>query len=571
VNKQIIALFFLFFSLKIAAQTSNFDTNNEGWKGTGDPTSTTAAWVATGGNPGGFAKLTDAATGGTWYFKAPEKFTGNKCNSYGKSLHWDQFTSDTTLQSDYKIKPDVVIYCGGGVLLCFDNDLLPTLEWSHFDIPMLETAGWHLGSNTGAVPTQAEFLTALSQVNGIQIRGEYRSQVEFGGIDNFVLEGEIRLDLDEDDSSGAQKSDFLTDSLCEGKVYLTGTDLVLISEEKIDSLTVFITNNQDFDEKIEFGNIPNSITLQQFPYKITLINNGNASPLDFKQVLFSLQYTNNSSIKTRGQRNLLFQTWNRCGVSASAYAYVPFYPFGNAGEDVDLLLCEGADKVDLGLLFAQGVATDGVLVPPLQSGDLFFDPAIDSTGTYKYIVYSAKDCPNDTAVYTLKIIKAPKLGADTTICKDKTILLEINNATDFQNFTWNDGTRSPKLIVSNKGVYAVTVSNDFCTFSDSIHIETYNCNPCFLYVPNVFSPNGDGNNDDFSVGMSCEAINYQIQIYDRWGSLVYQSKDVSQSWDGDVRGKTVAIGVYAWFLDVETELFGKSVLERKCGNLSVLR
>jgi gliding motility-associated-like protein len=569
--KWLMLIVFSTFSLFISAQTSTFDTNNEGWKGIGDPTNTNAAWQPTGGNPGGYAKLTDAATGGTWYFKTPDKYTGNKCGAYGKHLHWDQFTSDTTDQSDYAIRPDVIIYCGGGVQLCFNNPLLPTLDWIHYDILMKEDAGWHLTSNAGPVPTQAEFLDALSQVNGIQIRGEYRSQVEFGGIDNFVLEGEVRLDLDEDDSSLARKSDFLTDSLCEGMVQLADVDLVLISEEKIDSITIFITNHQDLDEKIAFGNIPNSILLQQFPYKITLINNGNAAPADFIQVLSNLKYSNNSIIKTRGQRNIQILTWNRCGESASAFAYVPFYPLGNAGDDVDLLLCEGADKVDLGLLFAQNVAIDGVLVPTLHSGDLFFDPKIDSTGTYKYIVYSAKDCPNDTALFTLKIVKAPDLGLDTTICKDKTILLEIKNAADFQNFNWSDGSRSPKLIISEKGIYTVTVSNDFCTFSDSIRIETYNCNPCLVYVPNVFSPNGDGNNDEFTVGMGCEAINYQIQIYDRWGNLVFKSNNIAKPWNGEVRGKTASMGVYSWFLEVETELFGKSVLEMKCGDLSVFR
>jgi gliding motility-associated-like protein len=570
-NKHIIFLLFFFFSQKLFSQTSTFDINNEGWGGTGDPTTTVATWDPTGGNPGGYARLRDAATGGTWYFKAPDKFNGNKCNSYGKNLHWDQFTSDTTQQSDYKIKPDVVIYCSGGVLLCFDNDLLPTLEWSHYNIPMLEDAGWHLESNTGPIPTQAEFLTALSNVTGIQIRGEYRSQVEFGGIDNFVLEGEIRLDLDEDDSSEAQKSDFRSDSLCEGGVVLADSDLVLISEEKIDSITVLITNSQDLVELIEFGSIPNSIMLQQFSNKVTLINNGNASILDFKQVLSNLKYVNNSSEKTRGQRNILIQTWNRCGVSASAYTYVPFFPPGEAGKDVDLVLCEGADKINLSLLFAQNVAIDGIFVPTLQSGNLTYDPKKDSSGTYKYIVYSTKDCPNDTAVFEIKITKAPDLGLDTTICKDKTLVLEINNANEFQNITWNDGSRSPKLVVSEKGVYSVMVSNANCTFSDSIRIETYNCNPCSLYVPNVFSPNNDGNNDDFLIGIGCEVINYKIQIFDRWGNLVYQSNDIYEAWDGKVRGRTAAMGVYSWFLNVETELFGKSVVEKKSGDLSVFR
>ncbi len=73
-----IALLLAFCSLAAFAQKSTFDFDNEGWRCDGDPESTSAYWFSSGGAPGGHIRMTDASTGGTWYFIAPAKFRGPK-------------------------------------------------------------------------------------------------------------------------------------------------------------------------------------------------------------------------------------------------------------------------------------------------------------------------------------------------------------------------------------------------------------------------------------------------------------------------------------------------------------
>jgi gliding motility-associated-like protein len=76
----------------------------------------------------------------------------------------------------------------------------------------------------------------------------------------------------------------------------------------------------------------------------------------------------------------------------------------------------------------------------------------------------------------------------------------------------------------------------------------YICNP---YIPNAFSPNGDGRNDLFQVYNTCPIEGFQIEIYNRWGGLVYQSDDIQSGWDGRQNGQAAAAGVYVYAVTIQ--------------------
>lgn len=71
---------------------------------------------------------------------------------------------------------------------------------------------------------------------------------------------------------------------------------------------------------------------------------------------------------------------------------------------------------------------------------------------------------------------------------------------------------------------------------------------CSVFIPNAFTPNGDDLNDRFLIQTSdvCQILDFNIQIFDRWGNLIYETKspDPSQAWDGTVDGKESRQGVY---------------------------
>jgi gliding motility-associated-like protein len=66
-----------------------------------------------------------------------------------------------------------------------------------------------------------------------------------------------------------------------------------------------------------------------------------------------------------------------------------------------------------------------------------------------------------------------------------------------------------------------------------------------LYVPNAFTPNGDGLNDTFAcVG---EGITeFDLQIFNRWGELIFESNDMKVQWDGSYKNEVAPIGVYVY-------------------------
>ncbi|PTM05008.1 MAG: hypothetical protein DA405_05315 [Bacteroidetes bacterium] len=82
-----------------------------------------------------------------------------------------------------------------------------------------------------------------------------------------------------------------------------------------------------------------------------------------------------------------------------------------------------------------------------------------------------------------------------------------------------------------------------------------NAGICPLYIPNAFTPNGDNINDRFvlSVSEDCEVLNFEIQIFDRWGQMVYESKelDPSKAWDGQFDSNYLQQGLYLYKISAE--------------------
>ena len=68
-----------------------------------------------------------------------------------------------------------------------------------------------------------------------------------------------------------------------------------------------------------------------------------------------------------------------------------------------------------------------------------------------------------------------------------------------------------------------------------------------VFIPNSFSPNGDGINDVFNVkGIGLKAEGFSMELFDRWGHLMFSTKDIAKGWDGTVKGQIVQDGVYVY-------------------------
>lgn len=549
-----------------AAQISTFDTGNEGWRCDGDPVSTNAMWNSIGGNPGGMIEMTDGSTGGTWYFVAPAKFRGPKCDAYGKFLRYDQFADDHSNPNTFA---DVELI-GGGITLVFDHPILPFPAWTHYDLFLREDAGWRVGTTNGLVPTQAQFKQVLANITSLRIRGEFHHfAVDHGGLDNVILESNFAFDLDADNSSGLTNGDYRADTSCTPSVTVVGNDPLLTAEGPIDSIQILLLNGTAMDQ-ISLPAIPPPIQVVVYDaHHITLINPGNGGPVDFLAVMKQLQYLDAAVHPLQGVRRVEFQVYAGCGLAGTQRAFLPIYTPPSAGLPGDTTVCTNTSPFSLFSVLKGNPDPGGIWVPESSTIPGFFDPSKYAAGIYAYIFPPTSECPGDTSFVSVGIEIPPVLRPDTTICFDDVLYLVRPNA--LLEWTWSNGSQQDVLPVSEPGVYTLIGQTENCLFEDSVQVDFFACKACNLYVPNVFTPNDDGNNDQWQAFLPCRWLRFRLEVYDRWGSLVFAADDPEQRWDGYTRGKEAMSGVYVWRLEWDADLFGNTETWHAKGDVTLVR
>jgi gliding motility-associated-like protein len=262
---------------------------------------------------------------------------------------------------------------------------------------------------------------------------------------------------------------------------------------------------------------------------------------------------------------------------ASPTVTTKFYVTGNIGK------CQSMDSVtvsvapypgaaataDTALCFAASIqlnASGGSIYT--WSPSLFLnDPNIPNpiatpTRSIQYVV-TIRDtlgC-SKTAFDTVLIqIQQPKLNAgprDTSIVQNQPLQL---NATGGQLYLWTPSTglnnpsiANPVALLNNDIEYIVTTKTSAgCIATDTISVKVYKMPPG-IYVPNAFTPNGDGINDIFRpIAIGMKQVNY-FKVFNRAGVLIYSNNKISYAsgigWDGRYKGILQMSAVYVWIAE----------------------
>jgi gliding motility-associated-like protein len=112
---------------------------------------------------------------------------------------------------------------------------------------------------------------------------------------------------------------------------------------------------------------------------------------------------------------------------------------------------------------------------------------------------------------------------------------------------------------SNNSYVVVTArDNNGCQAYDTVYITLKPCDTTLDSIPNVFTPDNDGRNDQYYITNLCSSEKFHIVIYNRWGKIVYESDDPFFRWDGMTTGGTeCSDGTYYYVLALQTkELHG---------------
>lgn len=188
------------------------------------------------------------------------------------------------------------------------------------------------------------------------------------------------------------------------------------------------------------------------------------------------------------------------------------------------------------------------------------------TGNYSVTVTERRCSVSDKINVIVNPLPVVDLGSDKTLCTADvdTINLPTGNGISYK---WKDGHTGPAYVIRQPGVYSVTAEIDGCFASDSITIKYEPCE-CPIFIPDAFTPNGDGRNDKFHAIASCETMGFKMQIFNRWGQLVYVGYKIDDGWDGTFNGSAAEIGTYFYVLSFESQYRQK--IERK-GELALIR
>lgn len=258
------------------------------------------------------------------------------------------------------------------------------------------------------------------------------------------------------------------------------------------------------------------------------------------------------------------------GASSSYYTYVfvddlriePTTITGGTTNSHDTVLCDGAPMV-LDPMAGPGGSflwSDGSTGPTIT---------VTTGGTYVLDVSGCAGTNTDTFhVTAYSSPTAFSLGADAVMCAGGELLVSVPDEPGV-TFTWADGLSGNSRAITNPGTYILNATTICGSYSDTINVTWENCE-CVSFIPNAFSPNGDGLNDLFRPKMlGCDNDVELFVIFNRFGEEVYRyNQGGNIGWDGTFLGTKADNGVYVWKLMYVTN---DAVEVTESGNLTLIR
>ncbi len=257
--------------------------------------------------------------------------------------------------------------------------------------------------------------------------------------------------------------------------------------------------------------------------------------------------------------------YNRLGCGASQQVPVKVTNKVTVTLSGDTTVCPGNDvqlKVTAIDSSVKGVSYQWSPTPYFNNSQISNPSSLmEQTETFRVITTSGT-CIPDTSTVTVHVNPAGsvKASAMVTTTPHAEVPLDVVSG-DLTSYLWTAkdslscaDCRSTTLIPIASQVVYVTGTNQYgCPATDSVYINVLQCDPASIFVPNTFTPNNDGLHDVLYVRSRTLAQMDYFRIFDRWGALVYESKDMSQGWNGEINGKAAEQGVYVYTVSGKCE------------------
>lgn len=202
-------------------------------------------------------------------------------------------------------------------------------------------------------------------------------------------------------------------------------------------------------------------------------------------------------------------------------------------------------------------------------------------GTYAAIAVNNNECRSSfsesivLSMVDLPVTPVLTIQGTSKFCKDESRLLKVNVPVGLTINWYKNGSQitnysKDTLRVNEAAEYTVKFmnSNGCLSLVSNKIVTEIGCNATNIYVPDVFSPNGDGINDVVkAICVGITKLKY-FKIYNRWGNILFETSDESKGWDGRFRGQIQPADSYIWLVEgVDTN--GKEI--RKTGTLNLIK
>ncbi len=186
--------------------------------------------------------------------------------------------------------------------------------------------------------------------------------------------------------------------------------------------------------------------------------------------------------------------------------------------------------------------------------------------TIKLLVTSAQGCVSDTGKLDINVYLQPVVdaGPDLLIYDSTLVVMNPTVNSTALNFKWTPNTYfltsdtmlRPTLLPRFNTLYKLTATGaNGCTATDSIFIKVLKDIP---FVPNAFSPNGDGINDKWTIPSLSNYPNCRVEVYNRYGQIVFFSpQGYTTPWDGTKNGTALPVGTYYYIIEPKDKGYGK--------------
>lgn len=273
-----------------------------------------------------------------------------------------------------------------------------------------------------------------------------------------------------------------------------------------------------------------------------------------------LDYTSIADPVARARTSTVYKVLvtdaNNCSREDSVVITVRPYPEFTATSNH--IICDGT------ILQLNAAGGDNYLwnPAPLISNPLSATPTTAPGTTTNYSVYiNESTCGFDTTInFTIAVNPVPVLTvqkSNDANCNVPTAQLSVSGALAY---VWspaapldNPNSANPTAAVDSTTLFSVTGNNQFgCTTTEYITVKVDQTGIPRFVVPNAFTPNGDGKNDCFGIKRWGSTDITYFSVYNRWGQLLFETKDPSRCWDGTFNGKPQDAGGYVYIIHAKT-------------------